>query len=308
MKTRPSAGILFATFMMTVLIWGSTWLFIKITLDKGITPLWGTALRFFFAALFMFIISFRRLRIHPPRRSQLKLIVAHGLFMIAASNALVFWGQQFIPSSLSSILFAVFPLMVAVYSHFSLEKEKLNGLKLAGILLGFAGILFIFFDPGKIHGSASVYAGMAAIILSVLFITVPTVLIKRDGDDLDPFVLNTWGIFIGFLSLLILARSLEGPLPATSNHTALAALVYLGIFGSGITFVAYFWLMKYVDITRLSFSAYLTPLVTLAAAGLFYGETVRLQDIGGMIFIFSGIFISDFKSYRNLIQHLKGKF
>ncbi|MCK5520134.1 MAG: EamA family transporter [Candidatus Marinimicrobia bacterium] len=302
MRARPSTPLLFSVFMMTVFIWGTSWIVIKYSLDQGVTPLWGTTIRFFVASIFMIVVSYKRIQKVKITKNLMKLMLVHGLFMIAVSNILVFWGQQFIASNLASILFAIFPLMVAGFSHILLKNEKLNQGKLFGIFIGLIGVVIIFFDPAKMGDNNSILRGMLAIISSIFFIAIPTIIIKRDGRNQDPFVLNTGGMIIGFFALLIIAIIGEGRQLPHYNSSAIIALTYLGIFASSINFVAYFWLMKYIEVTKLSLSAYLTPIITVIVASLLYNESVGLQDILGMIIIFSGIFISDYKSYLKVIK------
>jgi len=297
MNSRPSNVVLFLTFLFTVLVWGTSWLVIKISLDQGIPPMWGTSIRFLFASVFMALILIPRLRNLHLSPGQWKLTFIHGAFIVAVSNLLVFWGQQFIDSNLSSIIFAVFPLMVAVFSHFMLTSERFTLLRFIGIAIGFTGILLIFFDPAKIAGSNAIFLGMSAIFVSVATTAWPSVLIKREAEDLHPVLLNSFGIFIGTAILLISTLLVEGPPPLQQiSSPVLISLAYLGLFGSGINFIAYFWLMKYVDITKLSLSAYLTPIVAILAAALFYGEIISGRNVLAMFIIFTGIFVFNMQS------------
>ncbi|HDR05623.1 MAG TPA: DMT family transporter [Candidatus Marinimicrobia bacterium] len=300
MKQSPPNWLLMLGFIIITILWGSSWLVNKIVLDNGLEPFAAASWRYFFAALFMILIVLIRRKKLYYSRSDLPLILLHGLLMIAIPNALVFWGQQFISSSLASILFSVYPLTVALISHLLLDKERLSLRRFGGIFLGFVGVAILFVEKSTFEASFTFW-GMAAVIAQVILVAIATVLIKRDGESADPFILNMGGMLTGTIALFIFTMFSEG-LPPLPGATALYALVYLGIFASCVTFVIYFWLMKYIEVTKLSFTAYLTPIVALILGVGLYGENIYLHTLLGMLTIFTGIFIADLPMYRQMIR------
>jgi drug/metabolite transporter (DMT)-like permease len=300
MKPSPPNWLLLLGFTVITVLWGSSWLANKVVLDNGLAPFSAASWRYFFAAIFMIlIVLLRRKKLHYSP-SDLPLILLHGLLMIAVPNALVFWGQQFISSSLASVLFSVYPLTVALFSHLLLDRERLSLRRFGGILLGFIGVAMLFVEKSMFETAFTIW-GMAAVIGQVILVALATVLIKRDGESTDPFILNTGGMLTGALALFIFTLFSEG-MPPLPSATALYALIYLGIFASCVTFVIYFWLMKYVEVTKLSFTAYLTPIVALILGVGFYNENLYMHTILGMLTIFAGIFIADLPTYRRMIQ------
>jgi drug/metabolite transporter (DMT)-like permease len=144
--------LLGAGFVLVSLIWGSTWLAIKIGL-QSVPPLFAVTMRFSLATIILFLILKIRGERLPTDRVALLLYLTLAFLSYSFPFALVYWGEQYIPSGLASIIFAVYPFVVAIGSHFALEAEKMNVLKMAGILLGFAGVTIIFWSdihPGEI--------------------------------------------------------------------------------------------------------------------------------------------------------------
>ena len=129
---------IFAGFTLISLIWGSTWLAIKVGLES-IPPFSGVALRFTFALILFFIVMKVR-GIRPPfDRAAVGVYVTMGLLSFSIPFGLIYWAEQYIPTGLASILFAVHPFIIVILSQFLLSGERLNMFKVAGILLGFAG-------------------------------------------------------------------------------------------------------------------------------------------------------------------------
>src|SRR5436309_2254913 len=138
---KPDRWLVPLGFVLTCSIWGSTWLVIKVGL-ASVPPLFGVALRFTLALLILISAMAIRRKWLPVDRNSVILYSALGVFSYALPYALVYWSEQYIPSGLASVLFAVYPFVVVTFSHFFLPHEELTRFKLAGIILGFIGILF----------------------------------------------------------------------------------------------------------------------------------------------------------------------
>ena len=119
-------------------VWGSTWVVIKIGLT-GSPPFYGVAFRFLLAAAVLgAIVAITRRRL-PVGKTIWKWIILSGLLMYFASYSIVYHVEQYIDAALAAILFASFPFFVAVGAHFYLPGERLTGLKIVGLVVGFAG-------------------------------------------------------------------------------------------------------------------------------------------------------------------------
>ena len=185
----PSSARLRAAFLLLTLIWGTTWAVIRLGLE-GIPPLTGVALRFGIAgALLLALVRHFGVRFTWSRR-ELGLWAMNGLFSFSVSYTIVYWAEQHIPSGLAAVLFATYPLMVAVIAHFALPGERLGWSASVGILLGLAGVATIFSDDLQVLGGARAREVALVMLVSPLVSAIATVAIKRWGKGIHPLSLT----------------------------------------------------------------------------------------------------------------------
>src|SRR5262249_39273154 len=150
-------------WLMLCLIWGSTWIFIKIGL-RDLPPFTFAGLRFLLASVILWAIVFVWRRPLPKSgRDWLKLAWV-GCISIALNFGLIFWGEQYINSGLAAVLQATIPAFGLFFAHYYLPSERLTARKLAGAAVGVAGGGFIFYDQMKIEGAAAPPGGGALLL------------------------------------------------------------------------------------------------------------------------------------------------
>ncbi|MBU1299076.1 MAG: DMT family transporter [Bacteroidetes bacterium] len=266
---------------------------IKVGLES-IPPFYGAAFRFFVAVSILFIINIVRGSKIPSDKDSRKVYYMAGLLSFSIPFALVYWGQQYIPSSLSSILFALYPLIVGIFSHFMLRSEPLNIFKISGIILGFSGVVMIF--ARDIHwDTENTTLGMAAIIISSILQALSLVLIKKYGKDMDPFHLNFGGMLIGLLLLLLFAVTFENVSDIKLDSIGIGSVLYLGILGSVVTFSIYFWMLKRIEAVYLSLLAFVTPILAIILGAIILNEKLDVQIFYGGAFVLTGILLANGK-------------
>lgn len=303
MNSRPANILLYLAFITNIFLFGSSWIFNKMVLQEGAPPLWAAAMRQSIAAIVficIFLIKRPPLRLH---KKHIKLILLYGVFMTCLAHIFAFAGQQYIYSGLASIIFSFFPLAIILISGFLIpKKEPLTLRKVVGALIGIAGVTVIFYRGGAAEFSPAASLGILFILFSVFLNAVPNVIIKRDGFELDPLILNTGGMLTGSLLLLIIAFSVDGIPDFVLTKKMLLAELYLGIFCSAAAFFLYFWLLRHISVFKLSLSAYLTPLVAVFLGFVFYDEILSHHHYIGMLLIFTGIFVTEIKNYVRLLH------
>src|SRR5213593_3624196 len=142
-----------AAFAMLCLIWGSTWLAIRIGLE-GAPPFLSASLRFAVASIVLVLLAVVFRSKWPQNRTEWALAGFVGIVLFTGDYGLIYWGEgNGVPSGLSAILFATFVLQTAIAAHLVLSTEKLTAQKIAGIGLGFGGILLIFRGDVSTAGS-----------------------------------------------------------------------------------------------------------------------------------------------------------
>jgi len=208
--------------------------------------------------------------------------------MYGIAYVLVYWGEQYISSGLASVIFAAMPFYAGILAHIFIRDEKLNIIKLLGIIIGFAGILIIFKDNLHVYGKYGIY-GMLANAAAPIFSASAAVIIKKRLSSFDTIALTGFQMLVGAVCLLPLALILENPAEINFTYRATFALIYLAIFGSALTFVTYYRLIRVEGVTKMSLIAFVTPLVAIIIGRYFADEHLNAGMLIGGTLVATGI-------------------
>ncbi len=285
-------------FALLCIIWGSTWLAIKIGLDS-VPPFYGVAIRFAVALpILFFLMKLRGLTI-PGDRKSLRLFFTVGILSFGLPFSIIYWSEQFLPSGLMSILFAIFPFVVAILSHFFLADEPMNGYKLVGIVLGFSGIVLIF-SRGLHWNEDFAFLGMLGVLVAAVFQGAGLVLVKKNGREISPITLNFAAMFVGTMLTALFALTFERVSDIRLDAKAIGSILYLGSLGSVVTFTVYYWLLKRVEAVYLSLVAFITPITAVFLGALILGETLETNTFLGAAFVLAGLLVANGKGLKKL--------
>ncbi len=217
--------------------------------------------------------------------------------------ALVYWAEQYIPSSLASILFAFYPVVVMIVSHYLLDDERITVVKILGVLLSFAGLVVLFSDDFDLNSSYT--NGMLAMLVSVLLQGTSLVLIKKFGKELSPIAMNVGGLIFGVPLMAIVAISTESFSAIHFDEKGIYSVLYLGIFGTVVAFVVYYWLLKRMQAVILSFSSYITPILAIIFGNIFLSETLSRHVVLGALLVLGGLTVVNIESVRDMFATRK---
>jgi len=274
-------------FALLVLIWGSTWSVIRIGL-RGIPPFSGVSIRFAIAGFALLALALA-LRVPLGRsRHERALWWVNGVLAFTISYGVVYWAEQWVPSGLTSVLFATYPLFVAIISHFILPAESLTRPELMGIVAGFIGVGVIFSEDFSALGGRQVAIASAVMLLSPLAAAISSVAVKRWGGGIHPLSLTAVPMLICAAFTGAIAALTERHLPFTWDRSSIAALVYLALAGSAVTFTLYYWLLSYLPAKRLALIAYFIP-VEAVLIGVFLDEPITPRIILGSAMVVVGV-------------------
>jgi drug/metabolite transporter (DMT)-like permease len=279
---------IFLIYAMLCFIWGSTWLAIRFGLET-LTPLYSAGIRFTLAAFFILILmKIRGVRLQLDKIS-IRLYLVMGFLSFVIPFGLVYWAEQFVPSGMASVLFAVFPFFVAIFSFLFIANDSLDIFKISGIVIGFTGIVIIFSD--SFGGDITDYLiGMFAIVLSAIMQAGIVTTIKKYGHHLNPLSMNFVPMLIAGISMFLIGLAIEDTSKNSFGLNAVLSILYLAFFGSVITFTSYYWLLKKINIVILSLIAFITPIVALILGFLIYDEQLSTNDFVGSTFVLFGVF------------------
>ena len=280
------AGALYA---LLCLIWGSTWLAIKVGLD-GVPPFLAAGLRFVLSTLLVgLVLAVRRKRLQLTRDDKV-CVLSLGLLVFWLDYAAVYWAETRISSGLTAILFSTMPLMTSLLSAYWARSETLGGRKVIGILVGVVGTALLFWPQERLGLQQA--SGMLAALGGTLCAAINLVTMKRHGRHGDTFVLNFFGMGLGAACLLAMSAAIEGWSGVVWSPTNVAALSYLSVFGSVIAFWIYYYLIKQMDATIVSLNTLIIPIVALVLGRALLGETVTRMAIVGIATILCGVAIA----------------
>ncbi|MGE5313119.1 MAG: DMT family transporter [Acidobacteriota bacterium] len=286
-------------YTLICLIWGSTWLAIKIGLET-MPPLFAAGARFSLASAVLYAyVRLSGIPI-PFDRAMRKYYASVALYSFSVPFALVYWGEQHISSGLTSILFGIYPFSVALFSFLFLPDEKLNLSKIAGIVLGFAGVFVIFANDIRMNDTSAVW-GMAAVVASAVMQAFSVIVIKKEGHAVSPFVTLLVPTAISAVFLLASSVMVEDLSALAFTPAAIGTIIYLALIGSIVTFVSYFWLLKHMEAVILALSAFVTPIIAVTLGVVLNNEALSSQTALGALFVLAGIVIANAADLRRLL-------
>jgi drug/metabolite transporter (DMT)-like permease len=274
------------------LIWGSSFLFIKIADDQGVPPLTVAAFRIGLGATLLLTIarlrgqSWPSLRTRNDTRLWLRI-----LFLGAVGNSLPFflisWGEQTTTSQLAGILMAVIPLMVVILAHFFTHDERLNVVKLAGIMVGFLGVV-VLVGVDALHGLGTQVQGQALIIGGCISYSLYGVT-ARHLPRLAPDLLIGVILFAGFVALLPFWLAIDRPWTLVWQWQGVLALGWLGLIATGTGNLLYFVLLRRAGAGFASNNNYLVPPLALVYGFIILNEQPHLNAVVALVLILIGL-------------------
>lgn len=278
------------------MIWGTTWAAIRIGL-RGLPPFTAIALRFSIASALL-VAAAKAMRVPLGAQPHEKTLwVVNGVLFFSVSFGVVYWAEQFVPSGLSAVLFALFPLLVTLLAHLLLPGERLRPLSGIGVLAGFAGIAVIFSEDFSRLGGPKVLLGASVLLLSPFVSAVSSVLVKKYGSGIHPISLAAMPMAVCAVVTATLALLFERQRPVVWTPASVGSLLYLAIMGSCVTFTLYYWLLRHVPASRVALLAYMTPVVAVLTGVVFLDEPLTARIVIGGLLVIGGVALAALKGH-----------
>jgi drug/metabolite transporter (DMT)-like permease len=285
-----------ALYALLCVIWGSTWLVIKLGYG-GLGPFTVAALRFLLAGAVLAVIVPALGARWPRGRLEWSVVACVGVVLFGADYGLIYWGEQFIDSGLTAILFATLPLFTVALAHLYIPGDRITARKLTGTLLAFLGVVALFGESLRLDSET--LGPMAAIIVASICAAAAGVVSKRHGATLHAAALNAPAMLLGGAVLAATALLAGEPLHLPRDAGTWTAIIYLALFGSVVSFLVYFSLLKTWSVTSLSFISVFTPAIALALGFVFLDERPTLWTAVGAMLILAGVSLALTKSTPN---------
>jgi drug/metabolite transporter (DMT)-like permease len=290
----------------TSILWGTTWVASKIGVQH-IPAFEMAAIRQFLggAAFVLFFMIAKKLPL--PTRQQLGVIVVLSVLMFVLANGLSTWSLQYIPTGLSSLIGALYPLSVVVIEMLFFNNRDVSPLTFAGLLLGIGGTGFVFYENAFAGSQGEgFYFGLLLSVLAMLAWSIGTLIIARNRVQLNPYYATGWQMLISS-GILLVVSLIKGDNIALQDISleGWAALAYLVIAGSLISFAAFVYSMKKLPAALFSLYAYFNPLVAIITAGILLGEKLNIHILWGAAVTLLGVFLVNYSLRRSRAKQLR---
>lgn len=266
--------------MFVCLVWGTTYLAIRIALET-VPPLLMGGLRFLVAgALLITVLKVRGVRM--PAAGSWPALVILGILLLGFGNGGVVWAEQTVPSGLTAVLVAMSPFWMVGIDALTAHGEPITGRRAAGLIIGFCGIVLLVWP--EIHVSASGRAflgGVMAAQLACFGWALGSTYSRRRGHtaarDESVLVTAAFEMLFGGLFLMTIGTMRGEVAWLTFNARTAAALVYLIVFGAIGGFTAYAYALKHLPIATVSLYAYVNPVIAVALGTLILKEAFNAR-------------------------------
>ena len=297
-------------FLSLAAIWGSSFLFIAIGLEEGVAPLAIVSLRTLFAGLFLGLVVLVRCGRLPLQWNVWRRLTILAVTNIVVPFALIAWGQQYIPSGMAGILNAMVPLFTIMLAALVLHDETITVAKLAGLAIGFCGVVLLALPSLGVAGAdddaALAVAGMLAVAFAAIFYAVAAVYTRRrltghpiieepDGTVRGPTAreIALGSNIIAFLIMTALAIAFERPgggiYAIPQSGAAWFAMLWLGVLGTGLAYLLFYRLIERWGATRTTLVTYVIPIVAIALGFVLLDERLRPIELAGAALIIGGV-------------------
>jgi drug/metabolite transporter (DMT)-like permease len=272
-------------------VWGASFLFIKIGVQE-LAPETLVALRLMIASLVLLGVLYARGLQLPARWRTWVDFLFLGVIGLIFPYLLITWSEQSIPSGMAAILNATTPLFSVLVAYFWTHEERLGGLKLLGVALGFVGVVVAVGVEELDLARADTQAQLAVLVAAACY-GIAGIYGRRAFRGIPALVPATGQMLMGALLIgpyALLARGVPSPLPSA---TALWAVLALAVLGTAMAYILLYWLMERIGATRTSMVTYLLPPFALVYGALFLQERVALNAVLGLGLVIAGILLAN---------------
>ena len=282
-------------FWLLGLIWGSSFLWIRIAVQE-IGPVTLVSLRLLFGVLGLAAVS---LWVRPtlPRDGRTwALLALLGITNTAIPFVLISWGEIHIPSAWAAILNGTTPLFTIVIAHFFLHDDRITIMRLIGLAVGFVGVIALLSRDLGAALSASSLPAQGAVLLAALFYAGSSVFARSRFRGVAPVVHALLPLVAADMVVWFLLPSVESPVRLPVLPMTWIALAWLGLLGSCLAYLLYYYLIHAWGPTRATLVTYVFPPVGLVLGILFLHEVADWRLLVGSGLIMGSIAIINLRA------------
>lgn len=289
MKTKD-----WLAFILLGTVWGSSFLWIKLAIVE-VGPILLVAFRLLFGMLGLLLLAAITRPAWPRDRQAWIMLTIFGFINSAVPYVLIAWGERYIDSAVASVLNSATPLFTMVIAHLFLHDDKLTGQRLAGLLVGFVGIV-VLFSRDLAAGVHAGLLGQVAVLAAAFCYASAAVFARRTTQGLSPVVQGVIPLFGGDAFLWLMATIAEKPVQLPRLPVTWFAMAWLGLLGTGAAYLLYFYLLHSVGPTRTTLTNYFFPVVGVILGVIFLHERLDWHLLVGGALIVGSIVVVNTRS------------
>jgi len=281
-------------FWVLGLIWGSSFLWIKIAVQE-VDPFTLVGWRLLFGTLGMVVVILLRRPAFPEAGKTWLFLAALGVLNTALPFVLISWGEKSIDSAVASVLNSTVPLFTLVIAHLFLHDEPITARKAVGLLIGFGGVLALMardLEPGSLRVGI---LGQAAVLVAAVSYASASVFARRTMREISPLVQAF--VPMAFADAIVWTAATQvgnpGRLPAIP--ITWVALLWLGLLGSCVAYLLFYNLLHAVGATRAVMVTYVFPVVGVALGVVFLGELADWHLLAGTALVVASIVVVNWR-------------
>lgn len=283
MNTRPAAVLL-----VLALVWGASFLFIRVLINAGVEPLGVSAGRTVLGLATLLPFAFLARGSFRRSRKTWAALAVLGIANFALPWTLFSIGQQYVPSGVGSIANSAQPIWAAIFSTLIIRGDALGPRRIAGLALGFLGVLVLMEGRANdLDGEA--LRGIPLMVLATVLYAVSSISIRRWLADVPPLVLTVGQVGFASAALVPLALATGAYNDASFGWHEWGSFLLLGGVGSGFAIVLYMWLLGELGAVAASAVTYLMPPIGVFLGWALLDESVEWPMLAGLVLIVAGV-------------------
>ena len=301
---RP-AWILPAAFIGLGLIWGSSFAWIKIAVEE-IPPATLVAWRMTLGAIGMvgLLVILRGVPMPRGMREWLPLVVM-GAVNAAIPIFLISWGEQFVDSGTAAVLNSLVPIFSLIIAGLMLRTEPVTALRVGGLVLGFIGAALLASRELELRADSSGLLGALAVVLAAISYAVGVSYARHRIKSTHRYVVAAGTLVFAAIDMWVLALLIDGGIVIPSQLDTIVAIVWLGILGSFIAYVLFFFLIEHLGATMAAMVTYLFPVVGVAIGVVLLGERLDARLTLGTLLVLIGIAVVSLRFDPRVLVRLR---
>ncbi|WP_077337822.1 DMT family transporter [Pseudocolwellia agarivorans] len=280
-----------AAYFAVVLIWSTTPLGITWS-SETVNPTLAVLARMVIAVVLGWLIL-KVSKIELPLNRQAFKLYGYSTIGIFGGMSFAYVAAQYISSGLISLIFGLAPILSGILAQKILNEPKFSKTKKFALLFAMVGLAIVCYD--KVFAqtgalSSDSYLGIAAVLCAVFFFSISGVLVKSVDIKINALASTVGSLVFSIPFFVAVWLVFDGTLPVDEWETkSLLAILYLGVFGSLIGFIAYYYVLQKLDASTVALITMITPVIAICFGALLNNETVTDNLIIGASFVMGGL-------------------